>query len=322
MAEGKWISGLEAETPVAQAARHALSVRLEVVAKRLPLAVHEADADPEHVHQLRVSTRRADAVLRIFRQSLPRKSYKWARQRLRRLRRAAGAARDWDVFLGDLQSRTSRTASQKPGLDFLAGFATGRRAAAQEELAEVGTAQIGVFDTFREEVVAAVCPPDGTGADVTLLSLARPLLARRMACLEQAVAGDLGDYTQLHQVRIAGKRLRYGMEIFAGCFPAAFSEVLYPQVEEMQEILGRANDSHVASEVLLSLREHLRRTRPAWWSRVRAGLEAVLRSHQRRLPQERKRFLRWWDQWQKPQALAQWSLLLGPKEEVGMGKGE
>src|SRR5689334_6327389 len=98
MADGKWIEGLQARTPIAQAARQTLTVRLDVVRQRLEQVLHEADHDGEHVHQLRVGTRRADAALRIFRTCLPGRVYKAARRRLRRLRRAAGAARDWDVF--------------------------------------------------------------------------------------------------------------------------------------------------------------------------------------------------------------------------------
>ena len=36
------------------------------------------------------------------------------------------------------------------------------------------------------------------------------------------------------------------MEVFADCFAPAFRAELYPAVEEIQEILGNANDSYVA----------------------------------------------------------------------------
>jgi len=105
MAEGKWISDLKPEAPLAEAARHVLSVRLHVVTDYLPRAALEADRDIEFVHQLRVGTRRADAALRIFEMCLTSKAHRKARRRLKQLRRAAGAARDWDVFLTDLLAR-------------------------------------------------------------------------------------------------------------------------------------------------------------------------------------------------------------------------
>ncbi len=310
MADGKWITGIEAETPLFQAARHVLAVRLGVVGHRLPGALYEADRDPEHVHQLRVGTRRADAALRIFAVCLPRRVYRAARRRLRRLRRAAGAARDWDVFLDELhQRRPNEARREQAGLDFLIGYARGRRAAAQEELQAAGKEEGNQFDTFVAETVAAVRPAEENGA--TLLALGRPLLAGLVKDLAETAAGDLKDYARLHQVRIAGKRLRYAMEVFAACFPPPFTDTLYPLVEQMQETLGRANDSHVAGERLAALRAELRLREPAGWKRWQASVETLLRSHQRRLPQERRRFLHLWEHWQQPETVSLWRLLLG-----------
>src|SRR5262245_51299342 len=102
MADGKWIQDLRPKTPVADAARHVLTVRLQVVRDHLALALHHADEDPEHVHQLRVGTRRARAAVDIFSCCLSARDYKQARRELRRIRRAAGEARDWDVFLANV----------------------------------------------------------------------------------------------------------------------------------------------------------------------------------------------------------------------------
>jgi hypothetical protein len=87
------------------------------------------------------------------------------------------------------------------------------------------------------------------------------------------------------------------MEVFADCFTAVFRERLYPMIEEMQEVLGRANDSHVAGQRLAGLRDRLRAAWPEEWGRLKAGIEGLLRYHQRRLPQERRRFLKWWETW-------------------------
>src|SRR6266581_4509155 len=97
MFDGKWIEGLGPLLTVAEAARIALQVRLEVVRYFLPLAMHESDRDPEHVHRLRVGTRRAGAALRIFADALPSKLHRKAKKTLRSIRQAAGEARDWDV---------------------------------------------------------------------------------------------------------------------------------------------------------------------------------------------------------------------------------
>lgn len=296
MAGGKWIDDLGADTPLADAARHVLTVRLEVVRDYLPKALHEADKDPEHVHQLRVGTRRAAAALQIFESCLPDRAFRAARKRLRQVRRAAGEARDWDVFRLTVAGWPVRSERQRAGLDFLAGYATGRRLLAQEHLREMGADEPFAFDRLRAETVAAVQAPGDPGLR-TLADLAHPLLSELLDGLDAAAARDLDDYANLHQVRIAGKRLRYAMEVFAPCFVDAFRDELYPAVEEMQEVLGNANDSHVAGQRLEALREHLRALRSADGKRFRPGVEALLRYHRQRLPRERRRFLAWWKRW-------------------------
>src|SRR5687767_3634942 len=99
MSDSKWIDSVNGATPLLEAAQRILDARLGTVAHYLPLAFHEAARDIEHVHQLRVATRRARAALDLFEVCLANGAAKQARKLLRRIRRAAGAARDWDVFL-------------------------------------------------------------------------------------------------------------------------------------------------------------------------------------------------------------------------------
>src|SRR5207244_4505302 len=68
----KWIDGLRPEMGVSQAARKTLRRRLEAVWFLLKPAAEKADQSPEHVHQLRVSTRRAMAALEGYAELLPR----------------------------------------------------------------------------------------------------------------------------------------------------------------------------------------------------------------------------------------------------------
>jgi CHAD domain-containing protein len=298
MADGKWISELTAKTPLADAARRVLTVRFEVVHHYLPLAVRIATKDTEYVHQLRVGTRRAGAALEIFRDFLPDKDYRRARKELRKIRRAAGEARDWDVFLLALiEKQRQAPASHRPGLDCLVGIALGQRDLAQAHLVETGPDYPFLLERIHADTIAAIRNPHASKTH-TLGQLARPMLSGLLAELDEAVGRDLEDYSHLHRVRIIGKRLRYAMEVFADCFDPPFKNHLYPAVEEMQEILGNANDSQVAAQRLAELRDSLQKSWPAQWKRFRQGIEGLIRFHQRRLPQERKRFLAWWKNWQ------------------------
>jgi CHAD domain-containing protein len=295
---GKWFDDLTATTPLAEAALRVLDIRLGIVGKSLALALDDFARDPEHVHKLRVGTRRAAAALEVFAACLPGKTYDKARKQLRRLRRAAGAARDWDVFLQELTAEAQQDPRHKrPGLDFLTGYALGQRLAAQAGLQEANPDHSGAFRDLEARVRKTVGPPHHGPA--TLIELACPVLTAQLKDLELAAARDLDDYDNLHQVRIAGKHLRYAMEIFAFCFPPVFRDVHYPAVEQMQEILGRANDSHVAAGRLRALGETLRQMLPRAWRRYRSRIEALLHLHEQRLPEERGRFEEWWRQWRQ-----------------------
>jgi CHAD domain-containing protein len=89
------------------------------------------------------------------------------------------------------------------------------------------------------------------------------------------------------------------MEVFADCFEERFRTELDPAVEEMQEILGSANDSIVAAARLEQIRARAQASCPNDWKRYRPGVETLLRQHRQRLPRQRERFLEWWQHWQR-----------------------
>lgn len=298
MADEKWIADLDGGMSVNDAAKKALALRLGVARDRLPAAVFHADDDIEHVHQLRVATRRAAAALRLFAGPLPVKLYRRTRNALRTLRRSAGEARDWDVFLEMLQARlTKAPVPQRRGLDFLLGFAHGQRVLAQEHLRHANNADADRFTRRIEQVNDALDVADCS--DQTLSDLAAPMMTKLLGELESAARDDLQKYEALHQVRILGKQLRYAMEIFESCFAAEFRQRFYPAIVEMQDILGLANDSYSACARLGDLRSRLMRTQPRQWPHYQVGIETLLRFHEKRLPQQRKKFEQWWKAWLK-----------------------
>lgn len=296
MGEGKWIEGLAPDTPVVEAARLTLEVRFGVIEHHLSAALEDAPKDPEHVHQLRVGTRRAVAALDIFSGCFTKKHYRKPRKRLARLRRAAGSARDWDVFLIDL----ARQLGAKNRADFLLGYARGQRDAAQRELDAAGAEFPDGFAAFTRKVLDRLDADQGDQRPFH--ELAAPLLGELLTNLHEAARSNLHDYEHLHAVRVLGKRLRYAMEIVASCYAESFRTEFYPEIEAMQEILGQANDSHVAATLLKALRLRLRAADPKAWSHVRAEVESWLRHHERRLPEQRKLFIAWWKRWQRRNA--------------------
>jgi CHAD domain-containing protein len=299
MSDTKWISDVHADTPLTQAAQRVLAARLETVGKYVQLVAKQENGDPEHVHQLRVSSRRAAAALDMFAHCLAGKAAVKAKKRLKRLRRTAGAARDWDVFLASLSPRAGLCKDHRAGLELVKGYALGQGLAARRQLEEAAQDFADGFNPFAQKALNAIARHSIPIRSQTLLQLARGSLFPLIRGLQDAAAQDLSDDANLHQVRIAGKKLRYAMEILAPCFESGFRERLYPAVEKMQEILGRANDSRFAIARLHELRLHLETTRFTGWKRYRPTLADFIVYHERRVALERQRFLRWWKQWEK-----------------------
>jgi CHAD domain-containing protein len=235
---GKWIDDLTAATPVAEAARRVLDVRLGAVVAHWPAALAPT-GDPEPVHQLRVATRRAAAALRAFGDLVPAKDRRKLRRALRRLRRAAGAARDADVFLLKLQRwGADRPVAEQPGLHLLAGLAVARRRDAQATLDATEPGSLPALGRLR-----------GGGGEA-LGDRAAGVLPGLFAEFTDAADGDLDDPHRLHQLRIAGKRLRYALELFAGCYGPDVRDRLVPAIEFVQNLLGDAQDGHVIARTL------------------------------------------------------------------------
>jgi CHAD domain-containing protein len=296
MASGKWVKDLQAETPLGEAARRTLRARLDAVHKYLNLVVKK-DEDPESVHQLRVSSRRSSAALDMFEDCLPSKVHSKAKKKLKKLRRAAGAARDWDVFLQSFKSRTV-PAKARDGLKLVIGYALSQRQAAEAQLDTAARDLSKKFGKLAKNVVASVRRPKKSSKSQTLAELAREALLPLARDLSKAADRDLTDPDNLHQVRIAGKRLRYAMEILAPAFESSFRNELYPAVQEMQDILGEANDSRFAMARIKGLLEQLEKnSTPA--KRNRAALDGLIAYHQARWDRERQRFDRWWQAWQR-----------------------
>jgi CHAD domain-containing protein len=244
---GKWIEGIVAVGSVEDAARCSLEVRLTGVAQRLPLAAHLAEHDVEHVHRLRVSTRRAVAALKLYRDWLPRGKARWLKKRLKKIRRAAGDARDLDV----LAERLSRDYGER--IEPVMAIIKERRAAVQPDIIDVAERcrRDDRFVRKTAKLIEGVRPSNGSPDSLTCFrEWAVKQLASATAPFFNAVPDETADAAALHQFRIRAKALRYTIELVASAFGPELRDSVYPVVEEIQERLGRVQD-HVTAGALL-----------------------------------------------------------------------
>jgi CHAD domain-containing protein len=235
--DGKWFWVEPLTAPVAEAAERILAQRLEGVTRWLPLAArHDAD-DVEYVHQLRVSCRRASAALRAF-EPLVRRRGRKLKTWLRRVRQAAGPARDADVFAARLRAEldpANRHAQE------LVAVVRQARAEAQQALIEVdGRAARGGLERAIARCLKALRTKRARRVELSFAEFAQAAVGPPPAEWE-AIGADAAPQ-ELHELRIAAKRLRYSIEIFHSAAAPGLRLETYPQIEEMQERLGAIND--------------------------------------------------------------------------------
>jgi len=244
-ASSKWVEGIGAETPVEEAARKSLQPRLTVVSHLLPVAAHLASHDIEHVHRLRVATRRATAALKLYRECVPPRQYRWMKKRLRKIRRAAGDARDLDVLSERLMHEYGERVA--PVIECIARD----RAAVQPAIVRVAERCRSKDRLVRKTaaVLHSIRLPRIVGEADESREFRAWAASRFGEIAESFVAAmptESSSPAELHQFRIRAKALRYAIELVAPAFDPQLRKSLYPLVEELQERLGTVQD-HVAA---------------------------------------------------------------------------
>ncbi len=278
MRRNPWLPQLNNDMPASEAARRVLVSRFKTVASALPLALTAPD-ETRHVHKLRVATRRASAALKIFRDCLPKKQYSHCRELLRTIRRSAGEARNWDVFLDHLdQSEALQAAPTADTLNFLTGLAfrerdlaqvviVGMAAERQRELNQLWKTLPEVMKVRKEPTVAA---------------LSQRIIAEQSDEIIRRIEEEPGSAEERHALRIAIKRLRYTIETFAQTIPADSRDALLKAAKHLQDSLGTIHDSHIMAERLTLIERSLKTLRPTVLPRLQNGLTRFLREVRQR----------------------------------------
>ncbi len=201
--------------------------------------------DPEQVHDTRVSGRRLQATLRVLGPALPPEAADLAAA-VKQSIRALGALRDGDIlsvmFVPFLQTHPSAVG------EILALL--GRR---REKLRKRARSQIRkALTSETRRSIGALFERDDSGAwpAVAIGSAVARVRAAGLATLRawQALLRATGPDAQIpewHRVRIAGKAVRYTVEILAG--DGGGADDLVAAWKALQDELGVMNDRHVAA---------------------------------------------------------------------------
>jgi CHAD domain-containing protein len=245
-------------------------------------------------------------VLQIFEDILPKRETRWLNKTLRKLRRAANDARDLDV----LGERLTAIANQKEGSELgkIVEQVAARRRLAQKPL--VRSYEVAKRKRFvkRARAVKQRIRWRHDRAEPNFGDAARARLALPVEEFFTAATADLSDPTALHQMRIAGKRLRYAMELLAGAFDDTFRGELYPVFAEVQEELGIIND-HATAILLFS--QWMARAEKKGQAKLATELGELIANEEQQLGATSQAFLASWTADRSANLKARFDKILG-----------
>lgn len=260
MAQAGEIEGLDCEASASLAAALIMNQRF---AEMWSLQEAALDwSDPDGVHDMRVAARRARSALADFAPFLLQGNISKLQKNLRRIGRALGGVRDLDVAIAALDVLKDKA----PGVHAEAIVRhrqrkeKSREAARQTLVATVGEAARDKSQkAFRQAWTKAIDEHDGkrktanaTLSNESFYEVGKTVIAKRLAAVERLSAALLRpqDVGPLHTLRIAAKRLRYAVELWAVCWDGDVLAGFAKNIAKLQAHLGELHDCDVWVEQL------------------------------------------------------------------------
>jgi CHAD domain-containing protein len=228
------------------------------------------DGDVHGVHQARVASRRLREAVPVLTSGVKGTKAKKARGKIRRLTRALGSVRELDVTLLLLDELAAGDTLPRLALEDVRGHVVAerdeRRSTMLKRLDQVNIEKLDRRLAFVGERLAE------SGSQEWRNALGSRLMKRQKA-LRAAIAdaGQMYAPEKLHQVRIASKKLRYGMEL---ALEVGLKSAAAPLriVKRAQETLGRLHDLQVLQHHVAEVQASPGGKAPS------AGLEVVNRA--------------------------------------------
>jgi len=217
------------------------------------------DGQPlEAIHKMRVTTRRLQASLDLLQSNGDEFRVRKLKRRLRKWRRVLSVVRNYDVFLSIIEKESAgRKTHTKKRFDLLKSAFAERRA----QLASKSSEYLRSIDIEKLAASLGFDDSESSGEKRNLLFDERRINLRAAVRLEQRLAEFLTLALQahpttapaeLHQLRIAAKRLRYLLETVSEMGFGDTSKALM-WLRSLQDRIGDWHDLHAIEEETISI---------------------------------------------------------------------
>jgi len=231
-----------------------------VTSQRLDALLAEVDGvrrgeDIECVHRMRVASRRLRSVLRLFGECFKGKRGKRWRKAVRKVTATLGEARDLDVQL-ELLEALSREWKEAVDLEPVIATLRRRRDALQPGIAALmdEISGGGAVQELRAELKGAEWDGDASALRPYAFAHASVAVEELMAHSHSVPVYE--DWQGHHELRIAGKRLRYVLEAFRDAYPDRLEGELRT-LKALQDVVGELHDCDVWLQGLPAMQEEV-----------------------------------------------------------------
>jgi triphosphatase len=243
-----------------------------------------SDADPEHVHQARVATRRMRAALRLFKDVL-QQELSSLNDELAWIAAQLGSVRDLDVQVRRLQARAEELGLSQQLVPYGAWLEE-QRARAVTALEDALRSQRFVQLGERLQQLDDAVPDVQTDTPLTEDAPERLENAvRKLRKVARALDAD-SEPTAFHKARIRTKRLRYTTEFLAPIYGKP-AQRLVEQTVALQDLLGDHQDGVVSIQ---RIQESVQTAAGAWPAETSLALGRLVQCEIQRGIELRSRF--------------------------------
>ena len=278
--------------------------------------------DREHIHRMRVTSRRLRAALPLFVSCIPEKKYRVWMQEIQRITRALGEARDTDVQIAFIikliKRREDGMHENDPSVSspiLLKGdLETILLSQLQKKRLKLQTVVIsalekleksGVIDDMRIFFTSQTVQVKSTrkkSSPYGIPAVAASRISRRLNALlsYERWVHNPDAIAEHHAMRISAKKLRYTMEVYAPLYRLGLKKPLF-RVKKIQEILGDLHDCDVwintVMVMLLKERSTFRTTSSSKNIQVCSvtGYKHFLSEREKERKRLYRQFVRYWD---------------------------
>ena len=265
--------------------------------------------DIEDIHDLRVASRRIRSVLDSFSDHLPKKESKdWVKD-IRAITKSYGKVRDIDVQLNLINKIYSETDDRKlrSGLRRIKLRLEQKRKSRQgktEKRTKVLLESSAIVNLSEWVKTILQHTEEAWAPSPALFQLGYKQIQSRLDefLFYEVFIFDRQRVEELHQMRIAAKKLRYSLEVFSELYEQETDFALKIS-KQAQDYLGEIHDCDVWIEFLPAFMEkEFQRIKDFYgyaqpYYRIRPGIEYFIDDRKREREKLYKNFLRDWKNW-------------------------